>query len=89
MISRTLVYGDPNPRRIVGMRRPLGPIWHVEWSDSGMSGKTVVLIDRATGRRGYGHHWSDWDQAVRMAIENAGVMVLSDTSSSDRPFYTP
>lgn len=59
------------------MRRPLGPMWLVEWSDGAMSGKRVVLIHRVTGRRGFGHHWSNWDQALQRALEDAGVTVLS------------
>ncbi|MBW3666670.1 MAG: hypothetical protein KY394_03640 [Actinobacteria bacterium] len=59
------------------MRRPLGPNWLIEWSNGGFSRKSVVLIDRVTGRRSEGHHWSSWDRALRMAIDNSGVTMLA------------
>ena len=59
------------------MRRPFGPSWQIEWSNSPFSRKTVVLIDRTTGRRSRGYDWSSWRRALQMALQNTGLTVLS------------
>lgn len=58
------------------MRRPSGPDWLIEWSDSPFSQKTVVLIDPVAGRRSVGHDWLSWDRALRMAIDNTGLKTV-------------
>jgi hypothetical protein len=63
------------------MRRPFRPNWLIEWSNSGFSRKTVVLIDRTTGRRSRGYDWSSWDRALQMALEKTGLTVLSPVES--------
>lgn len=52
--------------------------WIIEWGNSLAAGKRVTLINRITGQRCTGHHWSDWDLALRRAlakIEEQGDLV--------------
>lgn len=52
--------------------------WTIEWGNSLAAGKRVTLINRVTGQRCTGHHWSDWDLALRRAlaqIEEEGDLV--------------
>lgn len=63
------------------MRRPFGPNWLIEWSNSPFSRKTVVLIDRTTGRRSRGYDWSSWDRALQMALQKTGLTMLSPVES--------
>lgn len=50
----------------------------VEWSNAGVAGKRVILINRVTGQRASGFDWRDWDLALSRAlaaIEDQGDLV--------------
>ncbi len=43
--------------------------WSVEWIDSPVAGKKVFLRNRVTGQVASGHDWTDWDQALSVALQ--------------------
>lgn len=42
--------------------------WAIEWSNSALSGKRVTLTNRVTGQTATGFDWTDWDEALRLAL---------------------
>lgn len=43
--------------------------WIIEWSGTMTSGKLVRLRNRVTGQEAVGHDWTDWDRALRKALD--------------------